>query len=173
VKRSGPLKRKGWERKARAPLKRTTELARTEMKRVASPLARKPFRRRKPPPRPPEGPMTPQEWKLVTFTRQGFRCAITNKPLSLERDDAHHLVRKSELRKRGHFDRVWDPRNSLGVRAEVHERHTTGAKRITRDKLPQRAWDFARELDEREGTQWATAHIEREHPQPKGGRDER
>lgn len=168
MKRPGQLKRTPWKRKPRAPLKRTAGLARTEMKRVGG-LKRVGMKRKPRKPRPPEGPMTPQEWKLEVFTRQGFRCAVTRKPLDLERDDAHHPLDKSELRKRGHFDRVWDSRNSIGVLARVHERHTTGARRITRDKLPPRVWEFARELDEREGTQWATARIERGHPQPKGG----
>lgn len=76
-----------------------------------------------------------------------------------QRNTRHHPIEKEELRRRGLFHLVWDPRNGVLVAPRVHERHTTGVERIPYEALPQRCKDFAAELGP-----WAEDLLVRYHP---------
>jgi hypothetical protein len=118
-------------------------------------------------PEPVEGPLSASEWEQAAWDAaprvDGVPvCAVTGKPLNRLRDHAHHAVQKQELRRRGLYLYVWDPRNAVYVLADVHGPHefTGGPHRIPREALPESVWEFARELG-----QWAEAHVERHHPE--------
>lgn len=119
--------------------------------------------------RPPEGPLTPAEWKRRVFDYQRERlagpalCLVTREPLSFAIDDAHHCLEKSILRARGLHEHVWDERNGIAIKARIHAGQTSGLHRIPAELLPDRVWQFARELGP-----WATARIREKHPT--GGR---
>lgn len=116
--------------------------------------------------RPKEGPLKPAEWKRQVFDAQrphpgaAALCAVTGEPLSFTYDDAHHPLEKRLLRARGLHHLVWDPRNGMAVKREIHEGQTSGTARIPRDKVPEHAWAFAREIGP-----WAVARVEADHPQ--------
>lgn len=160
----------------RTELKRKTEMARTEFKRHGE-LARSELKRRRKP-RPPEGPLSPAEWRKQVFLLarsdprdpSGGWCVIT-RSRARDADDrrfhAHHPLPKSELRKRGYFNRVYDARNGLWCARRVHLRHEypfDDESRIPRSALPASVWVFCSELDDLEGTQWATELVFRLHP---------
>lgn len=111
--------------------------------------------------RPAEGPLTPLQYKLAVFRQQGWKCAVTGEELTMA-DDAHHPVKKELLRQEGLYHLVWDPRNGMGVKSRIHASHEFGGGVITRDKIPESAWEFAREL----GEKWVVV-IERHHPEPR------
>lgn len=74
------------------------------------------------------------------------------------------MLPKSLLRHRRLYGFVWDPRNSMWIRKLVHGRHTSGFERIGRLWLPPSVWEFAEEIDELSGTQWATERLRRDYP---------
>jgi len=80
------------------------------------------------------------------------------------RFDAHHPLPKRELRARGLFAHVWDPRNGIWITSRVHERHENAVERIGWPWLPTAVWLFAAEMDALAGTLWATALVRRLHP---------
>lgn len=123
-----------------------------------------------PPPRPPEGPLTPEEWKAEVWRRAGGRCAVTNRWTPLMAGEAHHAVRKEALRRCKMHDLVWHPDNGVWLALRVHEAHESGARRVPRAKLPASVWRFARIAEERagDGSEWATVAIERTHPTVNG-----
>lgn len=41
---------------------------------------------------------------------------------------------------------MWDPRNCLPICFRCHERHHSAAGRISQDRLPKQAWEFADEF---------------------------
>lgn len=124
---------------------------------------------RRPKPKPREGPLTPEAWRRAAFDQQRVDgrgpalCAVTEEPLSWEFDEVHHPLEKRLLRARGLYLVVWDPRNSLAVKKRVHLAHTAGDPKIARSFLPDRVWEFAREVGE-----WAVARIEEDHPEVAG-----
>ena len=115
--------------------------------------------------RPPEGPLTPAEWKRRVFDRQRERpagpalCAVTGEPLSFAIDDAHHVTPKSLLRECGLYHLIWDERNGLAVKRFVHSGHTSCMRPIPRSALLPCNLEFARELGP-----WALARIESSYP---------
>lgn len=115
--------------------------------------------------RPKEGPLTPLEWKRRVFDQQRVRrggpalCAVTGEPLDFTVDDAHHVLDKRLLRARGLHAVVWDPRNGMFIKANIHLGQTNGLRRITRDKISPAAWAFARERGE-----WAVQRLEADYP---------
>jgi len=119
-------------------------------------------------PRAQEGPLSPLEWKTAVFEGQRPRagaaslCAVSGAPLSFQHDDAHHVLDKRLLRARGLLHLVWDPRNGMFITAAVHGGHTSRMAPITRDKIPEAAWQFAREVGP-----WAVARLESDYPQRK------
>lgn len=120
--------------------------------------------------RPAEGPLDPATWRENVFAASAGRCIITG-ARARDADDrrfhCHHPLPKGVLRARGLHGHVWDDRNGVLVTRAVHERHEHGAgdeHRIPRERLPAGVWAFAQELDELDGTSWATSLVERLHP---------
>lgn len=56
---------------------------------------------------------------------------------------SHHVTEKSELRRRGRMDLVWDTRNSMRVCPDCHRRHTIGMDRIKLQHLSDDHYQFA------------------------------
>jgi hypothetical protein len=167
MKRGKPLKRgKGLERKS--GLKADAEKVREFLNRGRRELERSPMPRKRKQ-RPVEGPLSPAEWRVQVFEASGGECIITGSR-ARDADDpdfhAHHCLPKRELRARGLYGRVWDPRNGVLLRTDVHERHEHGARRVRvpHTALPASVWEFCRELDELAGTRWASDFVLREHP---------
>lgn len=116
-----------------------------------------------------EGPLSPAAWRAAVFAASGGRCVITGSRaygVDDRRFHAHHPVSQSVLRRRGLHGWLWDPRNGMFVTADRHmaHEHSGGHHRIGREFVPVSVWEFAAELDELDGTSWATAHVERYHP---------
>lgn len=127
---------------------------------------------RKRPERPDEGPLTPSLYEEEVFTRAGGLCSVTGRRAKRPSDrsfHAHHPLPKDELRRRGLYEHVWDPRNGVWVDATLHMDHEHGSNRkIPRTALPASVWNFARQMDalggQGDGPEWATALVERLHP---------
>lgn len=114
-----------------------------------------------------EGPLDPATWRKCVHDASAGRCIISGARAYGPDDrsfDAHHPLPKRELRLRGLFQCVWDPRNGVWLAERVHERHEGGSARIPRERLPASVWAFCAELDTLDGSQWATALVERLHP---------
>lgn len=135
--------------------------ARVGGRNVSAPIQSRPKER------PREGPLTPLAWKRKVFDQQRESCygpalcAVTGEPLDFVRDDAHHVLDKRLLRARGLYALVWDARNGMFIKADVHLGQTNGLRRITRDKIPAAAWAFVREIGE-----WAVQRLEEDYPLP-------
>lgn len=75
----------------------------------------------------------------------------------------HHLIPQQTLVREGHADKLRDARNLVPMCFDHHLAHENwsghGRARLTRDLLPARVWEFARELGE-----WAVVRLEREYP---------
>lgn len=178
MKRGKPLKRRSGLKtrkrleadpeKVREFLRRGRELERSGFKR-----ARSGFRRASS----AEGPLTPREWWLAVFEASGGRCVMTG-TRARDADDprfhAHHPLAKRILRERGLLGHVWDPRNALWLRADVHAAHEQPGVRDSRvpaEKLGAGVWAFCSELDALEGSAWATELVLRAHPPAGSSRD--
>lgn len=114
-----------------------------------------------------EGPLTPAQWRQAVFDASGWRCILTGtraRSVDDRRFDPHHPLPKRVLRDRGLFHRVWDSRNGILVRADVHRRHEDAFERIPAEKLPLSVWEFCAELDAESGYEWATLAVLRVHP---------
>lgn len=154
--RSGGLERR--------ELKADVEKVREFMRRGRGGLSRKSKPRRE-----PEGPLTPAEWRLAAFVASGGRCMITGAKAANVEDrhfHAHHVLPKRVLRARGLLDRVWDPRNAVWLRSDVHMPGFAREPELPQERIPPYVWEFARELDSLEGTLWATELIKRLYPKP-------
>lgn len=170
----------------RSPLKRTSSLARgkpltadpkkaqefiargrSALSRSAGPSSRGGGMRRA---SAAEGPLSPEAWREAVYRQAGGRCMVTNARASNADDptfDAHHVVPKRVLRARGLLDRVFEARNGVWLRADIHaavENPGVRARPLTAEMLPAAVWEFASELDALEGTYWATELVLRAHP---------
>jgi hypothetical protein len=173
VKKSGPPKRdpaklREWEQRSR------TSLARNPDKQLERHAPLRPIserqRAKKKLQRETEGPLTPREWRIEVAKRAGLRCMVTSPPVEAKhpldpRFHAHHPLEKGELRARGLYAHVWDPRNGCFVLALVHMAHRgVNSVPIPRSALPDSVWEFCAEMDALEGTGWATSKVEAAHP---------
>jgi hypothetical protein len=119
--------------------------------------------------KPVEGPLDPRRWRQEVFRASGGKCIVSG-ARARDADDrrfhAHHPLDKDALRKRGLHGYLWDPRNGAWVSTPVHwqHEHSGGEGRIARERLPASVWEFCAELDALDGSEWATAKVEREHP---------
>jgi hypothetical protein len=128
VKRSGPLRRTGALSRGKGPKR--------------SPFRQKPAKRRT-----PEGPISFQELALHLWRRARGRSELSGEPIPLLRaTNVHHIIRRESLRQAGLHKRINDPRNGMLLTEEEHAAHESGARRIPREKIPEGAWEFAREL---------------------------
>jgi hypothetical protein len=119
----------------------------------------------KPKERPREGPLSSTEWFRQVCDNQRERpggpilSAVTREPLSATSGEAHHVLDKRLLRARGLHAHVWDPDNGIFIEREIHLGQTNGLRRIPRDKVPEKAWAFARRIGH-----WAVARLEDDYP---------
>lgn len=79
------------------------------------------------------------------------RCIVCGKTKAEARAagtvlQAHHVLPKAALRKRGLDHLLWDPRNGAPVCESEHSNHTTRYKPISRSALPPAAEEFASEV---------------------------
>jgi hypothetical protein len=138
----------------------TEQLARIGGQNVRTPL------RSSPKERPPEGPLTPSEWRRRVWDRQREKpglpalCAVTGEPLSWNADEVHHPLDKRLLRAKGLSHRIWDERNGMAVKRQVHLDHTSRMRPIPRRFVPASAFEFAREIG-----LWAIARLNEDHPE--------
>ncbi len=88
----------------------------------------------------------------VAFQRAAWEqrsCAVTDDARDFDENgrknwEAHHVVEARWLRARGHF--LWDPRNSLRLRPDVHAAHTSRMKPIPMSCLTDENIEYAFEL---------------------------
>lgn len=116
-----------------------------------------------------EGPLDPASWRRQVFAASGGICIVSGSRATGVDDGhfhAHHIIAAQQLRKRGLYGLVWDPRNGLWLAELPHmaHEHTGGSHRLSRDLLPAAVWDFAGELDGLAGSEWASAYLERTYP---------
>jgi hypothetical protein len=91
--------------------------------------------------------------------REGFRraawlqraCAVTGDardwdPKIGKNWEAHHVVEAAELKRRNRFDVLWDERNALRLRPDIHRRHTNRMEPVPLRCLSQENIDFAFEV---------------------------
>jgi hypothetical protein len=162
VKRGGPLKRRTELRADPEQLRAFEQRGRESGARSLQASARASARE----PRPTEGPLDAASWRRAVFAVSGGRCIITG-ARARDADDprfhAHHPLPKRELRARGLYGHVWDPRNGVWITERAHERHENATERIGWILLPTALWTFAREMDALDGTEWATQLVRRLH----------
>lgn len=90
------------------------------------------------------------------------RCLACGRPGATTR---HHVLPRQVIRREGRSlglrVRVLlaDPRNLVPMHFDCHLAHENWAPRLTREQVPERAWQFARELGE-----WAVVRLERDYP---------
>lgn len=159
MKRGGPLKRsKGLDRKG-APkpdpekVREFLQRGRGQLDRAGQGLRKT---RRK---RPPEGPLDPATWAKTVRATSANRSILPPHTRVTSRDFPHHVIPKQELRRRGLFDRVWDPRNGVAVTLGEHDEHERAHRRIPRRCLPESVFEFARECGP-----WALDYIDKTYP---------
>lgn len=156
----------------RSPIKRGKPLERrSQLKRAEGPKRKARMKQGKPRRRPePEREIARQWHRLICAGRVCVRrdCSAPAGPYG------HHCPRKEWLRRMGLEAHTWDFQAGVPPCERCHERHETGAQRITRDDLihagywPQMvAW--ARDLDARywpddPGQQPVLSRLEREYP---------
>lgn len=113
------------------------------------------------------GPLSDADWRRTAFESQRETprgpslCAVTDKPLNFDWDDSHHVLEKRLLHAKGLDHIANDPRNAMFVKATVHAGHTAGLRRITRDKIREETWAYAREIGS-----WAVQRLEEDYPLP-------
>lgn len=130
-------------------MKRSGELKRTGRLKPVGARGRRP--------KPPEGPLTPQEWREAVWWACKGRTLLTGRPVALHSHswDAHHPIPKRKLPPQ----HKWDRRNGIVLSRNEHDNHTTRFRVIEFELLPPQAMEFAAELGD-----WAIAALLREHP---------
>lgn len=99
--------------------------------------------------------------------RQGRpRSLMSGAILTDQNSHVHHFVTKQELRRRKLFHLVYDPRNGGGFLIDEHVNHENASRRITREMVPVRTWEFCDEVGE-----WARHQVELAHPPEDARRD--
>lgn len=71
---------------------------------------------------------------------------------------AHHVIPQRILRRLHLEHLLWDTRNGLCLDAYHHGQHEVYAQRVPRHLIPERAWEFAAEVD-------LTWLLERDYPE--------
>jgi hypothetical protein len=164
MKRGGPLRRgRGLERRSELRVDPDKVRAFVDRGRQELSRARAGFRRYSE----AEGPLTPREWQERVFYASGGMCIVTGaraRDVDDPRFEAHHVVPKRILRERGLQAYVWDQRNGVWLTKRSHARQESAFERLPAQRLPLAVWAFCRELDRLEGTEWATALVQRAHP---------
>jgi hypothetical protein len=130
--RANPGKQREFERRGRESSAKTLGARKTPLKRQ---------RRR----RPPEGPLTRQEWEAEVYRLDGGLDIVTGELVRVPRpSNFHHVVPKQTLRRAGLHHVVFDPDNGVTVADRTHSNHENAHRRIPREALPERALAFAR-----------------------------
>lgn len=60
--------------------------------------------------------------------------------------ESHHVVEKSEIKRQGRYDLLWDPRNCMRLCSRCHDAHTDRSIPIPLRELFDMHFDFAFEL---------------------------
>jgi hypothetical protein len=111
----------------------------------------KPARRK----RPPVDRIAAQHWHAHVTSRPCVMCQAfppsrelfaARRPDFLRRT-GHHLVPQQVLRRLHLEHLLWDPRNGLCLCAYHHGQHEVFAQRVPRELVPERAGEFAEEID--------------------------
>jgi hypothetical protein len=170
VKRAGPPKRKkplranpvqvrAWEERSRLAAREAAQqgegmLAQALRRRAEKQLNAAPADRKRPTRRGSRGkrgvgPLEPSKWRYAVWELDGRRSALSGVPVARDAGtwvwQAHHPLPKRYLP--DHWK--YDPRNGMTLLRGEHERHETRTKVIPWEKLPPRAVEFAKELDEK------------------------
>lgn len=95
--------------------------------------------------------MTPEEATDALV----FHIQVTSRGCQLHDDEdeceepiqAAHIIPKQTLRRHGHEDKLWDPRNGLGACYKAHRRSDGAVERFPVERIPSEAWEYAREVD--------------------------
>ena len=75
-------------------------------------------------------------------------CQIHDDPLDCEGPvQAAHIIPKQSLKRHGHADKIWDPRNGIGACYKAHRRSDAGLQRFPVAYLPAQFWEFAEEVN--------------------------
>lgn len=104
-------------------------------------------------------PSSRQRWTKERDAREGFKraawrqraCAVSGDardfdPKTGKNWEAHHVVEARELKARGLNHLLWDERNALRLRPDVHRRHTNRMEPVPLRCLTQDNIDFAFEV---------------------------
>lgn len=87
----------------------------------------------------------PFEWKRRVCLNG---CQVHDNPEDCSGPiEGHHVITRQSLRKRGLSYLDWDTRNSLACCQRAHRRHTGAVERISYERLPAAAIEFAKEVD--------------------------
>ena len=92
-------------------------------------------------------------WRDAVMRSTGGLSIISGLPA----EEAHHVIPKGVLRRRGLSAHVWDARNGVPLTRREHERHTTRVEPLLLSILPAAAFDFATQ----HGLEW---HVKKHYP---------
>lgn len=94
-------------------------------------------------------------------------CEATGQ-LLLSNWTCHHVIEVSSLNAMGLGGSafvIWNESNGMCLNAKPHMDHHNWSPRITADRLRSWHWDFARLLDDTQGTEWASLQLARDYPE--------
>lgn len=114
--------------------------------------------------RPPEGPLSPEDYGRAVWRLDGGRSIFSGLPVP-SGAIPHHPLPKQILRKRGLFQLVWDPRNGVLLTDAEHAAHESRSRTVPYERLPARCREFAEELGP-----WAVDRLRKAHPPERGAR---
>lgn len=111
---------------------------------------------------------TPGDWHILVALDHDGRCAVTGvtSPHWDSPDfECHHIIEKKLLRQRGLGAWVWDRRIGVYVTTTVHAWFDDASDRcIPREVLHPCIWTLCAEIDEHQGTSWATEYVLDRYP---------
>lgn len=160
-------------KKPTAPKPRKPLARRTELRASAEPSPRrstlKPGRKRQR----PGGPDAGGQWReqalmRVVAERGRLVDEVTGENLSAMDAQVHHVLEASHLNAAGFGSSefvIWHPDNALVLHRRTHERHHNYSARIPAVKLRPANYEFARMLDDTQGTDAFSMRLARDYPE--------
>lgn len=89
--------------------------------------------------------LTETELFFVLATQHG--CQVHDDSLDCDGPvQAAHVISKQTLKRHGHGDKVWDPRNAIGACYKAHRRSDAGLERFPRRVFGPEVFEFAEEV---------------------------